>query len=449
MRLSEESRSKLAKLPDDQRLMAICAIRARLWQKLARPDQIPPHVSLPWFLWYFQAGRGGGKSRSASEWIVEQLGRRPGTRGFLMGPTMRHVHQVMLQGESGVLSLVGDNTTYKFRELKNEVVFSNGSVLILYTSERQDLFRGNEFHYGWIDEPAELERGLDAWETITPAIRLTDGLPTHTLVTGTPKQKPLTKYLKKLCESDTERHVFRQGSTLDNMSNLDAGMIAQIEARKGTRWYRQEILGELLEDAEDALWDSVLIENIQIAKAELPKFDRKVLAIDPALSTDKKADETGIVLGARGVDKKAYILADYSLQASALEWARLVAKIAVEQKVREVIYERNLAGPLLEEILKKVLGEHAPGVKLTPVHANKSKMHRAEPVSAAYYGGKVMHCFDYIAGRDLSDLESQQTTWSPSDTKSPDRIDALVHLVDRLVIRTGGMTAIAPDRIRI
>ena len=60
MRLSEESRTKLAKLPDDQRLMAICAIRARLWQKLARPDQIPPHVSLPWFLWYFQAGRGGG-----------------------------------------------------------------------------------------------------------------------------------------------------------------------------------------------------------------------------------------------------------------------------------------------------------------------------------------------------------------------------------------------------
>ena len=88
-------------------------------------------------------------------------------------------------------------------------------------------------------------------------------------------------------------------------------------------------------------------------------------------------------------------------------------------------------------------------MKLTPVHANKSKMHRAEPVSAAYYGGKVRHCFDYIAGRDLSDLESQQTTWSPSDTKSPDRIDALVHLVDRLVIRTGGMTAIAPDRIRI
>lgn len=454
MKLSDEQRAKIARLSEADRLALIGVMRRKQWAKIARDEQKSPPVQDNWFMLYFQGGRGSGKSRSMSEVMIDNLATRPGTRGFLLGPTMRHVTQVMLNGESGILTLIGDESLYNFRELKGEVNFANGSQLILYTAERQDLFRGNEFHYGWMDEPAEFENGIEGYETLVDAMRLNDGNPVHLYVSGTPKQVPLTKYLKGKCADRPDRYINRQGSTEDNLSNLDENMRERMEAARGTRRYMQEYLGVLLEDAEDALWETELLANIQVGADDLPKMDRLIIAIDPALTTDKKADETGIILGGVHKDRKkrlttAYVLGDFSCHEKPLTWARRVAELAVKLRVREIVYERNIAGPMIEDILRKTLKEHAPGVKLHAVTVNKSKMHRAEPVSSLYYAGRVRHCHGFIDGMDLHALEEQMVTWSPSGTsgKSPDRIDALVHFVDRALVRTGGLSAMAPDRI--
>jgi phage terminase large subunit-like protein len=85
-------------------------------------------------------------------------------------------------------------------------------------------------------------------------------------------------------------------------------------------------------------------------------------------------------------------------------------------------------------------------IRLVPVQARGKKHARAEPTAALYEAGKVKH-MPLPEGPGLDQLESQQATWEPTDRESPDRIDALVHLVEFLfkgsgatnIIRAGSM----------
>jgi hypothetical protein len=64
------------------------------------------------------------------------------------------------------------------------------------------------------------------------------------------------------------------------------------------------------------------------------------------------------------------------------------------------------------------------------VHSKYGKQLRAEPIVLAYEQGRVHHV-GY-----LQDLESQMYSWIPeSSSKSPDRVDALVHAMTALLIK--------------
>jgi phage terminase large subunit-like protein len=62
------------------------------------------------------------------------------------------------------------------------------------------------------------------------------------------------------------------------------------------------------------------------------------------------------------------------------------------------------------------------------VRASRGKQARAEPVSALYEAGRVHHVGGFAA------LEDQMTTWTPDDTESPDRLDALVWALTDLLL---------------
>jgi phage terminase large subunit-like protein len=69
------------------------------------------------------------------------------------------------------------------------------------------------------------------------------------------------------------------------------------------------------------------------------------------------------------------------------------------------------------------------------VHASRGKATRAEPVAALYEQSRVSH-----VGR-LDALEAQLTGWDPTaDSKSPDRLDALVWALTELMISPTGTT---------
>jgi phage terminase large subunit-like protein len=67
-------------------------------------------------------------------------------------------------------------------------------------------------------------------------------------------------------------------------------------------------------------------------------------------------------------------------------------------------------------------------VRVTPVRASRGKVTRAEPVAALYERGLVHHVGTF------RELEDQLTSWDPTHSKSPDRLDALVWAIHSLAL---------------
>ena len=72
------------------------------WPYTARPDQLAPDGD--WSIWLLLGGRGSGKTRAGAEWVQAQV--MSGARHVaLVGPTYSDVREVMIDGESGIMSL--------------------------------------------------------------------------------------------------------------------------------------------------------------------------------------------------------------------------------------------------------------------------------------------------------------------------------------------------------
>ena len=63
------------------------------------------------------------------------------------------------------------------------------------------------------------------------------------------------------------------------------------------------------------------------------------------------------------------------------------------------------------------------------VHASRGKMQRAEPVSALYEKGRVIHAGEF------AELEDELLTWDPGSSWSPGRLDAVVWALTDLMLR--------------
>lgn len=71
------------------------------WLAQARPDQLPPPGD--WFAWLLLGGRGTGKTRALSEFVIAQ--QADGRRHIaLVAPTAADVRNVLVEGPSGILA---------------------------------------------------------------------------------------------------------------------------------------------------------------------------------------------------------------------------------------------------------------------------------------------------------------------------------------------------------
>ena len=75
-------------------------------------------------------------------------------------------------------------------------------------------------------------------------------------------------------------------------------------------------------DKPNALWQRNIINQNRILKANLPELVRIVVAIDPAISSNVKSNETGIIVAGLGVDGHGYILEDLSSNYKPSAWAK-------------------------------------------------------------------------------------------------------------------------------
>ena len=428
------SAQELLAMPHDQmvaRIMSWNGLKfasTQKWNFWKRRDQVEPQGD--WRVWLVMAGRGYGKTRMGAEWVSNLAGRYPGARFALVGATLNEARQVMVEGESGILSLPFTERP-EWEPSLRRLTWRNGAVGTLYSAAEPESLRGPQHDFAWADEIAKWPCGVAAWDNLMLGLRLGDA--PRVMATTTPRPVPLVRRLVK------ERGVAEtRGRTADNEMNLPRDYVSGVKAAyEGTRWGRQELDGELIEDAEGALWTRDLLERQRTAAA--PELTRVVIGVDPPV-TDH-GDACGIIAAGLGGDGKAYVLADHSVSGASPEgWARAVASAAEIWNADRVVAEDNQGGNMVESTLRAA--DLAMPIKR--VHASRGKSARAEPVAALYEAGRAFH-----AGA-FPELEDQMCGFISGGGyegpgRSPDRADALVWAMTELML---GKAARVP-RVRV
>ena len=379
------------------------------WWFWGRPDQLPP--SGAWRTWVFQGGRGAGKTRAGAEWVSSLARYGHAKRIALIGPTFHDVREVMVEGHSGLRSLPDERPQYEAS--RPRLVWANGVQAYCFSAEDPESLRGPQFDAAWADELCFWKYGEETLSTLEHALRL--GASPQLMVSTTPRPAPVLKRL--LARTDT---VVTRGATFDNRVYLAADFVAALHERwSGTAHQRQELLGELIDDVEGALWTRRALEELRAT--ELPALDRVVVAIDPPASVGAGADTCGIVAAGawgEGPARRAIVLADASAQGLAPHaWASRAANLARAVGAFEIVAEANNGG----EMVRAVLQAAAPDMFVRLVHASRGKKARAEPVAAYYAQKRVLHAAAFPA------LEDEMCAFGAEGfSGSPDRVDALV-----------------------
>ena len=398
----------------------------------ALPHQLPPEGD--WRTWVIMGGRGAGKTRAGAEWVRAQVeGARPGDKGrarrvALVGETLDQVREVMIFGESGILACSPPDRRPEWQAGRRRLEWPNGAVAEVFSAHEPESLRGPQFDAAWSDELAKWKKGEQAWDMLQFALRLGD-LPQQ-VVTTTPQNVAVLKAVLR-----NPSTVLTHAPTEANRAHLAGSFLAEVRARyAGTRLGRQELDGELLEDAEGALWTSAGLEAARIDAA--PAFDRVVVAVDPPVTGGRSSDECGIVVAGvvmQGPPQswRAVVLEDASVAGASPEgWAQAAIAAFRHHNADALVAEVNQGGDLVTDLIRSLDGS----ITVRAVRASRGKVARAEPVAALYEQGRVQHL------RGLQGLEDQMCRMSLQGFQgrgSPDRVDALVWALHELMIRPG------------
>ncbi len=424
--------------------------------------------------WTMMTGRGFGKTRAGAEW-VSALARPSTTLGMtgmgagterplriaLVAATIEEARKVMVEGRSGLLAVARTGEEVRFHKSDGVVRFASGAEAYLYSGANPESLRGPEHHFAWCDEIAKWRYPEETWANLQLGLRL--GAYPRALVTTTPKAVPL---LTKLLGAS----AVTRGRTADNL-NLPEAFVARMEAElRGTRRGREELDGELIAEADGALWTRDLLERCRVlgiggsglgvggsglgvggsglgvggsGSSPIPNpqpptpFTRVVIGVDPPASA--AGDACGIVACALGADGVAYVIGDHSERGLSPEgWAGKVVAAARAWGADKVVVEKNQGGEMVTSVLKQA----DPALPVRPVHARYGKGDRAEPVAMLFETGEAK-----LAGA-FPELEDELCAMIRGGgyalAGSPDRADAMVWALSDLMlgVRPG------PPRVR-
>lgn len=396
------------------------------WVLSARLAQYPLLDEHP-DIWLVTGGRGAGKTRLGAEWVNALVRGLPPFatpalrygRLALVGETLADVRDVMIEGPSGIVG-VSQPWRPRYEPSRRRLVWENGAVATIFSSEDPESLRGHQFDAAWCDEVGKWRNAEACFDMLQFGLRL--GNQPRQLVTTTPRPSRLIKRLL----ADPTVLVTRM-RTAENAANLAAGFIEAVANRyAGSVLGRQELDGELVEDREDALWTRRMIES---AISEKPgELRRIVVAVDPPASSRRTSDACGIIAAGMGNDGRAVVLADATLNAARpQDWATRAVSLYHALAADCLLVEVNQGGEMASAVIRTV----DASVPVKPVRAQRGKWLRAEPVAALYQADRVRH-----AGR-FPELEDEMCDFGPhglSGGRSPDRVDALVWALSELLL---------------
>lgn len=359
-----------------------------------------------------------------SQWVRKMAIEHPGCRIGIAARTTADVRNTVVTGESGILAVHPDHERPEYKPSTTSLHWPNGSSALLLSSESPDSARGPQFHYAVGDEFAAWKTTVDSsgatlYSNLLAATRL--GENPQILLATTPKRTAVMRDLMERAKNPAERIQIVRGSTFENTSLSKAYLESLVRQYGNSDLAKQELEGQMIEDSEGIVFTTEMIERAE--KGPFPtQFPLRIIAVDPSVSGDAATrDECGIVAIGSTVERdltrrKAYVLQDYSLNASPDVWARQVAEAARIHRTKFVVVEKNQGGQLLQ----MAINAEDPTLKVFLVSAKKGKMLRAEPVVIAMQQGRVL-LTDFFP-----ELRDQMLFYDPDGSDSPDRLDAMV-----------------------
>lgn len=220
---------------------------------------------------------------------------------------------------------------------------------------------------------------------------------------------------------------------MDNLKNLDKSFLDEADSIKlmNPLKYENIFLGNWSESQLRALWTKEMIDYAhEDSEIEISDLDSIVIAVDPAVTSNKNSDETGLIVAGKK-DEIYYVIEEATDKYTPHEWAIKVKELYQKYNASAVVCETNQGGDLVEENLRNVLKDFC---YIEKIHASKGKILRAEPVAALYQARKVKH-LNYF-----QKLEYEQMTFSGDQRdKSPNSLDAAVYAIQYFAENKNGM----------
>lgn len=437
---------RVALLPREDRLAWLASLPEYLieemqrgeWWWVSRPEQVPPPGA--WFVCLALAGRGFGKSRAGSEWIVNQVLKHPfdnhgtPTEWLVIAETLSDARTICMEGPAGILHVLERRKVrYRYKmSPRPMILFPDGARIYTEGADDPDVGRGYNASGAWLDEICKWKYPKKSWdEGIMPSLRA-DLVADHPRAFVTTTPKPIDVLQDWVKRNDETVHVIR-GSTFDNSANLSQQVIAELRTRyEGTAIGRQELYGEIVEGFEGALFSRINIEDNRILGDEIDdamsRLVNIVVGVDPSLTGED--DEMGIVVVGRDKDNHMYVLEDASLmgvgRSAALAAWRVVAKWGADKLVCEVNLGKRWMQQVFNDAYYELVGQGVFEKNTRPplmgIDTKIGKKTRGEPVAMRNEQGRLHHLGIFP---ELEDQMATFTSWGTSD--SPDRLDALVH----------------------
>ena len=121
------------------------------WELTALPHQREPEDG-EYDTFLMLAGRGSGKTHTASHWIGIRAWKYPETRWLVTAPTSNDIRATCFEGDSGLLNIIPPSLIKDYNKSLFEITLVNGSIIQGIPASEPERYRGKQYHGAWFDE---------------------------------------------------------------------------------------------------------------------------------------------------------------------------------------------------------------------------------------------------------------------------------------------------------
>lgn len=396
-----------------------------------RPGQRAPDT--PWDVLTYICGRGWGKSWALAwqinAWVDEGRHRKIALAAQDDERTMT------LQVQPLIASAPPWN---KCRLFNNQLRWDNGASANLYTPEAPGKMRGESSDLTWLSEVVAWAPATrwDAFANITTATR--EGLARVVIDTTSKGRNEIIEYLVRQHESDPARYPLIRGRIGDNYM-FGRDYLRREYAKYNGRRLLEELEGATFSEVDGSAFSQDKIDEHRVSVA--PRVSRRLIGLDPGVSTEEGVDGTGLVLLGETPEHHYYVERDASAVLDPERYAEQVFRWHAEG-AGVVAIETNKGGRTIFALLKAYGQPRDVEVRLLPdgsalppysgrilyvreIHSRADKLTRSLGAAQLLNEGRV-----HFVGKH-ADLERQLCTYDGTG-KSPNNLDAFIHGINTL-----------------